>query len=139
MRGVSTLTAFGLAIEVGDWHRFTGATIGSPLGLAPSEASSGQLRMQGPITKTGNSHARPLLVEASWRHRRRYRAGRELTRRQASHPPAVRDRAEGGNRRRNQRWKQFDARDNRPTIAAVAVARELAGWCWSLAAMDEPS
>src|SRR5256885_3131948 len=28
LRGVSTLTAFGLAVEVGDWHRFTGATIG---------------------------------------------------------------------------------------------------------------
>ncbi len=27
LRGVSTLTAFGLAVEVGDWHRFTGNTI----------------------------------------------------------------------------------------------------------------
>src|SRR5256885_13654321 len=58
LRGVSTLTAFGLAVEVGDWHRFTGATIGSYLGLVPSEASSGQQRVQGPITKTGNTHAR---------------------------------------------------------------------------------
>ncbi|MFF4259298.1 hypothetical protein ACFY1L_49855 [Streptomyces sp. NPDC001663] len=57
----------------------------------------------------------------------------------AAQPPAVRDRAERGNRRLHQRWKRFDARDKRPTIAAVAVARELAGWCWSLAFMDEPS
>lgn len=88
---------------------------------------------------TGSSHARRLLVEASWHHRKRCRPGRELMRRQASQPAAVRDRAERGNRRLNQRWKQFDARDKRPTIAAVAVARELAGWCWSLAAMDEPT
>ena len=26
LRGVSTLTGFGLAVEIGDWHRFTGST-----------------------------------------------------------------------------------------------------------------
>jgi transposase len=44
LRGVSTLTAFGLAVEVGDWHRFTGATIGAYLGLVPTESYSGQQR-----------------------------------------------------------------------------------------------
>lgn len=123
LHGVSVLTAFGLAVEVGDWHRFTGATISSYLGLVPSDTSSCQRRAQGPITKTGNSHARrPLLVEASWHHRKRYRPSRELMRRQVSQAPAVRDRAERGNRCLNQPWKQFDARDKRPTIAAVAVA-----------------
>ena len=29
LRGVSTLTAFGLAVEIGDWTRFTGNSIGS--------------------------------------------------------------------------------------------------------------
>lgn len=122
LRGVSALTAFGPAVEVGDWHRFTGATISSHLGLVPSEASSGQRRAQGPITKTGNSHARRLLVGASWHHRKRYRPSQELMRRQAGQPPAVRDRAERGNRCLKQPWKRFDARDKRPTIAAVAVA-----------------
>jgi transposase len=28
-------------------------------------------------------------------------------------------------------------RKRKPVIANVAVARELAGWCWSLAVMDE--
>ena len=55
LRGVSTLTAFGLAVEVGDWHRFTGATIGAYLGLVPTESSSGQQRSQGSITKAGNT------------------------------------------------------------------------------------
>ena len=36
-RGVSTLTGFALAVESGDWHRFTGKTIGSFVGLVPSE------------------------------------------------------------------------------------------------------
>ena len=43
--------------------------------LVPSEYSSGGSRVQGPITKTGNSHARRLLVEAAWHHRARYTIG----------------------------------------------------------------
>jgi transposase len=42
LRGVGTLTGFGLAVEIGDWHRFTGGTIGTFVGLVPSEYSSGQ-------------------------------------------------------------------------------------------------
>jgi hypothetical protein len=72
LRGISTLTAFGLAVEIGDWDRFTGSTIGAYLGLVPTEHSSGQSRSLGSITKTGNSHARRLLVEAAWHHRRPY-------------------------------------------------------------------
>jgi hypothetical protein len=48
-----------VAVEVGDWHRFTGATIGAFLGLVPSQHSSGAQRVQGPITRTGNRHAPP--------------------------------------------------------------------------------
>ena len=64
LRGVSTLTGFALAVEIGDWTRFTGATIGSFVGLVPSEHSSGASRVRGSITKAGNQHVRRLLVEA---------------------------------------------------------------------------
>ena len=47
LRGVSTLTAFGLAVEIGDWHRLTGRSIGAYLGLVPTESSSGATRSQG--------------------------------------------------------------------------------------------
>ena len=136
LRGVGVLTAFGLAVEVGDWHRFTGATIGAFLGLVPSEHSSGAQRVQGSITKTGNSHARRLLVEAAWHHRKPYRPSVPLQRRQAGQPAVVRERAERGNRRLHQRWRRLDARGKRSTVSAVAVARELAGWCWSLAILE---
>ena len=62
LRGVSTLTAFGLAVEVGDWSRFTCSRIGAFLGLVPTESSSGQSRSQGSITETGNTHARRRLA-----------------------------------------------------------------------------
>src|ERR1700741_295140 len=71
LRGVSTLTAFGLAAEIGDWGRLTGRSIGAYLGLVPTEYSSGSTRVQGGVTKTGNSHARRLLIEAAWHHRAR--------------------------------------------------------------------
>jgi hypothetical protein len=38
--GVGVLAGFGLAVEIGDWQRCTGATIGAWLGLVPSEQSS---------------------------------------------------------------------------------------------------
>jgi transposase len=56
LRGVSTLTAFALTVELGDWHRFRPQSLGPFLGLTPSEHSSGERRRQGAITKTGNSH-----------------------------------------------------------------------------------
>ena len=33
LRGISTLTAFALAVEIGEWDRFTGSTIGAFLSL----------------------------------------------------------------------------------------------------------
>jgi transposase len=137
LRGVNTLTAFGLATEIGDWHRFSGATIGAYLGLTPSEHSSGACRVQGSITKTGNTHARRLLVEAAWHHRRTYRVpGATMQARWKAAPPPAAARGHAGNQRLHARWLAFTARKKRPVVANVAVARELAGWCWSLAVLE---
>jgi transposase len=137
IRGVATLTAFGLAVEIGDWHRLTGRSIGAYVGLVPCEYSSGEARSQGGVTKTGNGHVRRLLVEAAWHHRNRYRPGAELRRRWDLASPTARARGQAANRRLHTRWSAFDARKKRPVIANVAIARELAGWCWSLAVMPE--
>jgi transposase len=135
LRGISTLTAFALAVEIGAWDRFTGSSIGSFVGLVPSEHSSGASRVQGSITKTGNTHVRRLLVEAAWHHRPAYRPGKVMRDRWDLADPAARARGDAGNRRLHQRWVQFNLRRKRPVIANVAIARELAGWCWSLAVM----
>jgi transposase len=137
LRGVSTLTGFALAVEVGDWHRFTGKTIGSFVGLVPSEYSSGTSRVQGPITKTGNTHLRRLLIEAAWQHRPRYVVGKTMRDRWELAGPAARARGDAGNRRLHSRWVKFTDRRKRPVVANTAIARELAGWCWSLAVLDE--
>ena len=137
LRGISTLTGFGLAVEIGDWQRFTGSSIGAFFGLVPAEHSSGGSRSQGSITKTGNGHARRLLVEAAWHHAKPYRVpGKVIRDRWEQAPTQARLRGHEGNKRLHQRWQAFNARKKKPTIATVAVARELAGWAWSLAVIE---
>jgi transposase len=137
LRGIGPLTGLALAVEIGDWQRFTGRTIGSFVGLTPSEHSSGSSRSQGSITKTGNTHARRLLVEAAWHHRRRYVVGQTMRDRWELAPAAARVRGDEGNRRLHHRWVKFIDHRKPSNIANVAIARELAGWCWSLAVLEE--
>jgi transposase len=139
LRGISTLTGFGLAVEIGDWHRLSPVTIGAYLGLVPGEHSTGESRSQHGVTKTGNSHVRRLLVEAAWHHRPPYRPSTKLQRRWQRAPGPVVAHAGKGNRRLHARWQSFDTRRKRPVVANLAIARELAGWCWALAVMEADS
>jgi transposase len=67
MRGVQFTTAVGMLAELGDLSRFEHLRqLMAWLGVTPSEHSSGDKRRKGSITKTGNSYARKLLVEAAW-------------------------------------------------------------------------
>ncbi len=52
------------------------------LGLVPSEHSSGDRIKRGGITKTGNGHARKVLIEAAWAYRLQPRVSRALRKRQ---------------------------------------------------------
>lgn len=136
LRGVSTLTAFALTVELGDWNRFRPESLGPFLGLTPSENSSGERRRQGAITKAGNSHVRRLLIEAAWHHRPPSRRSVTLERRRDGKPLAVQAQAERSGRRLHQRWHALEGRGKPRTIIVVAVARELAGHCWALATME---
>ena len=67
LRRIQFTAAVTLMAELGDLSRFdTPRQLMSYLGLVPSEHSSGERRRQGSITKTGNSHARRVLVERAW-------------------------------------------------------------------------
>jgi transposase len=136
LRGVSTLTAFALTVELGDWSRFRPESLGSFLGLTPSENSSGERRRQGGITKAGNTHARRLLIEAAWHQRRPPRLSVTLERRRTGKSLAVRAQADRSARRLHGRWQALEGRGKPRTIVVVAVARELAGHCWALATME---
>ncbi|MBV8432240.1 MAG: IS110 family transposase [Solirubrobacterales bacterium] len=133
LRGIDTLTAVGLCAEIGDFHRFDRPEqLMSYLGLVPSEASTGEKRRQGQITRSGSQHARRLLVEAAWHYRRAPRLGTTIERRQQGQPAAAIAIAWKAQQRLHRLWRQFDKRSKRRTIAAVAVARHLAGFCWAI-------
>jgi transposase len=138
LRGIDTLSAVGLAVEVGDFTRFDRAgQLASYLGLVPSEASSGETRRQGGITKTGSRHARRLLVEAAWHYRKTPARGVTLERRQDGQPANVIAISWQAQRRLHNVWQRLaEQRGKRRTIVAVAVARELSGFCWALARAD---
>jgi transposase len=138
LRGIDTLSAVGLAAEIGDFERFARAgQLMSYLGLVPSEASSGETRRQGHITKTGPKHARRLLVEAAWHYRKNPARGVTLARRQEGQPANIIAIAWQAQLRLHRLWRRLDIeRGKRRTIVAVAVARELAGFCWALARAD---
>jgi transposase len=138
LRGIDTLTAVGLCAEIGDFDRFDRAgQLASYLGLVPSEHSSGDRRRLGAITKTGSRHARRLLVEAAWHYRRPPRRGTRLAARQAGQDAHVIALAWKAQQRLHRTWQRLHAqRGKRPTIVAVAAARELAGFCWAIARTD---
>ena len=138
LRGVDTLSAVGLAAEIGDFARFDRpGKLMSYIGLVPSESSSGETRRQGKITKTGSKHARRLLVEAAWHYRKTPSRGVTLQRRQDGQPAQVIAISWQAQRRLHHVWRRLaEERGKRRTIVAVAVARELAGFCWALARTD---
>jgi len=139
LRGIDTLSAVGLAVEIGDFERFQrpGQLI-AYVGLVPSEHSTGQTRRQGHITKSGSQHARRLLVEAAWHYRRAPRLGTTLQRRQQDQSHVVVAIAWKAQQRLHHLWRRLDSqRHMRRTIVAVAVARHLAGFCWAIVNHDE--
>jgi transposase len=138
LRGIDTLSAVGLCAEVGDFTRFDRpGQLMSYLGLVPSENTTGTSRRQGSITKTGSRHARRLLVEAAWHYRKTPNRGVVLERRQnGQHAPII-DLSWKAQRRLYRVWQNLDTqRGKRRTIVAVAVARELAGFCWAITTAD---
>ena len=92
LRGIDFIAAVTLVAEIGDFSRFAHPSqLMGFLGLVPSEYTTGDTRRQGDITKTGNSHARRVLIEAAWNYRFPARLSRRLHVRQEGQPKAVRE------------------------------------------------
>jgi transposase len=134
LRGIDFVAAVTLAAEIGDFSRFAHPTdLMGFLGLVPSEYSTGDSRRQGDITKTGNGHARRVLVEAAWNYRFPARLSRVLQVRQEGQPKAVREIAWRAQLRLTHRYRRLSSRKLHPNKICVAVARELAGFLWDIA------
>lgn len=132
-RGIDMVTAVGLVAELHDVRRFrTPRALMSYLGLVPSESSSGEKERRGPITKTGNSHVRRLLVEAAWHNRSRPAIGLPLRRRREGQPAWVIAIADRAQERLHRRWTRMTFKGKPTQKTVVAMARELIGYLWAV-------
>lgn len=133
LRGVDQLTALTILVELGDLRRFaTAPQMMAALGLVPAEQSTGDKTNRLSITKTGNAHARRVVVEAAWQYQRFIRPGARIGRRRQGQPPELLSIAERCDRRLPRRFMRLTSRGKRSTVAAVAVARELTGFLWAI-------
>lgn len=133
-RGIETVTAMTLLTELHGFERFTRPReLMGYLGLVPSEASSGERTRRGGITKTGNQHARRILVECAWHYRGAPAVRQRLRRRRVGQPAWVLSIADTAQQRLHRRyWHLVLGGKKVPQKAVVAVARELVGFIWAL-------
>ena len=137
VRGISTVTAFSIAAEIGDFSRFPDArSFMSFVGLVPSEPSGGESVSRGRITRMGSIHVRTLLVEAAWQHARPLRPMSMAAMGDAAGVPAdVAEAATRESRRLHSRCVHLRGRGKPASVVNAAIARELAGFVWALARM----
>jgi transposase len=134
LRGVRFQVAVTMAAELGDLRRFDAPSeLFASLGLHPSEHSSGPSRRQRGIAKTGNAHARRVLIEGAWAYRFRARVSRQIQARQDSLDPSIQEITWKAQVRLCKRYRSLVARGKHPNVAVTAVARELLGFMWAIA------
>jgi transposase len=134
LRGIQFTTAVTLIAELGDLTRFaTPRQLMSYLGLVPSEHSSGERRRQGSITKTGNAHARRVLVEGAWAYRYPAKVSRHLQLRLERVPKAIQAISWKAQVRLCKRYRRLVARGKNVNQVVVAIAREMAAFVWAIA------
>lgn len=132
-KGFKEVAAMTVVSELGDLSRFKHPRqLMGYLGLVPEEASSGEKRRQGGITKTGNGHARWMLIECASHYSHAPRVSPQLSARQAGQSREVRCIAWRAQNRLNFRFKRLAARQLHRNKVIVAVARELCGFLWEL-------
>lgn len=111
MPQVGPITALAFVAALDDVKRFRNAhQVESYLGLVPRERSSGEHQVRGRITKTGDKRTRWLLVECAW----------GIVRSQKASVGAL------------QQWTDKIRTRRGRTVAAVALARRLAGILYAM-------
>ena len=130
-RGIGLITALTVVCELGDIRRFSHPRqLMAYLGLVPSEYSSGNRTRRGAITKTGNTQVRTALVSAAWKYTAPPRCSKVLLERQQRVSAEVVTLSWKAQTRLYQKFAKLSRTKLRP-VAAVAVARELAGFLWA--------
>ena len=139
LRGIDKLAAMVLLAELGDISRFESPRqLMAFLGLVPSEHTSSTRRRQGSITKTGNSHARRMLVESAWSYRFPARQTMHLKRKAKDASEEARVIAWRAQKRLCGRYCSLLQAGKNTKQTTVAIARELSGFIWDIVCHEMP-
>jgi hypothetical protein len=108
--GVALIVSATFVSVIDEAKRFRHAhAVSAYLGLVPGENTTGGKRRLGSITKHGNAHARSMLVQSAW----------QILRAGDPDDPL-------------RRWAEGLAKTRGKKIAAIALARRLAGVLWAM-------
>ncbi len=139
LRGIDTLSAMTVIVEIVDFLRFESApSLMDYLGLVPSEDTSAGKERRGPITKAGNKRVRRILAEAAWHYRHRPAIGKKLKKRQEGQPEWVKAHSWKAQQRLYKKYHDMQKSGHETQVAVVAVARELSGFIWAIMQPDGP-
>ena len=136
IKGLDTLSAMTVLVEVGDLNRFESAEqFTSFVGLTPGEYSSGEKEKRLGITKAGNGHVRHTLVECAQSYNRGT-AGKKsskLRARQKGCDDDVIKYADRASKRLRKKYMTLTVdKGKSANVAKTAVARELACFIWGM-------
>lgn len=133
LKGIDTLGALTLVVEAQDFRRFRKAgEFMCYTGLVGSEFSSGEKVRRGSITKAGNAHIRRVLVEAAWSQRYPDVVSEGLAERRKGCPKEILQIAKKAQTRLHRKYLRMIGKNKLHQVTVVAVARELAGFVWSI-------
>ena len=138
LKGIDTLSALTMAVEVSDFRRFGNAcTFMGYTGLVSREHSSGDSVRRYRITKVGNAHLRRVLVEAAWKYMHLNWTGPVLAERRKHGSPEAVATARKAQSRLCGKFRKLVAKGKPRQKAVVAVARELAGFVWHIGRISQ--
>jgi transposase len=134
LRGVHFTVAVTTVAERGDLPRFANPRqLMNSLGFTPSAYSTGERRRQGGSTKTGNRHARRVLVAGAWAYRSPAQVSRHLQLRLEKVAKPIQDISWKAQIRLGTRYRQLSARGKNAHQVVVALARDLRAFMWAMA------
>ena len=134
LRGISTLTAFGWPPRSG-----TGPPVQPVHWRLPWAGAHRVLLGHHPLPGRGHQRRQqpcPPTADRSRAASPNPAAGARAAPTMDATSPAP-ARGQAANRRLHTRWVGFDERKKRSVVANAPSRRELAGWCWSLAVLDD--
>ena len=132
-KGIGTLGAMVLIAEITDFRRFASPrALMAFLGLIPSENSSGNKRVGGSITKSGNRRCRTQLIEAAQHYKRGSRVTMTMKSNLSQVDGSTASTAVKCLQRLNKRYWALTSRGKLHPVAITAIARELVGFLWAV-------